>query len=85
MEGGKAIAFKLDMETLQVLSSRSLEVTSMNPLDWLLHDEMNRLLDRIATTVPGGSLAAATAAHPVLRARLDETEARLAALRATLL
>ena len=57
----------------------------MNPLDWLLHDEMSRLLDRIATTVPGASLAAATAAHPVLRTRLDETEARLAALRATLL
>ena len=57
----------------------------MNPLDRLLGDEMNRLLDRIATTVPGGSLAAATAAHPVLRTRLDETEARLAALRASLL
>ncbi len=56
----------------------------MNPMDRQLRDEMNRLLDRIATTVPDGSLAA-TAAYPALRARLDETEARLAALRATLL
>jgi O-methyltransferase involved in polyketide biosynthesis len=57
----------------------------MNPLDRLLHDEMAHLLDRIASTVPDGSLAAATVAHPTLRARLDETEARLTALRATLL
>jgi O-methyltransferase involved in polyketide biosynthesis len=57
----------------------------MNSLDRLLHDEMAHLLDRIAATVPGGSLAAATASHPTLRARLDEAEARLTALRATLL
>ncbi len=57
----------------------------MNPLDRLLNDEVAGLLDRIAATVPGGSLAAATSAHPTLRARLDETEARLTALRATLL
>ena len=57
----------------------------MNPLDRLLREELSHLLDRIATTVPDGSLAAATAAHPMLRARLDEAEARLAALRATLI
>ncbi len=57
----------------------------MNPVDRLLRDEMNQLLDRIAATVPEGSLATATAAHPTLRARLDETETRLTAIRATLL
>src|SRR5207244_12892592 len=55
----------------------------MNPVDRLLRDEMNQLLDRIAATVPEGSLAAATARYPTLRARLDEAEARLTALRAT--
>ena len=57
----------------------------MNPLDRLLRDELNDLLDRIATTVPAGSLTAASAGHPTLRARLDETEARLAAVRSTLI
>jgi O-methyltransferase involved in polyketide biosynthesis len=57
----------------------------MNPVDRLLWGEMDRLLDRIAATVPEGSLAAATAGPASLRSRLDETEARLAALRATLL
>ena len=57
----------------------------MNPLDRLLRNEVSHLLDRIATTVPGGSLAVATGAHPTLRSRLDATEARLSALRATLL
>jgi O-methyltransferase involved in polyketide biosynthesis len=57
----------------------------MNALDRLLTDEINSLLERVAATVPEGSLAAATARHPTLRARLDETEARLAALRASLL
>jgi hypothetical protein len=57
----------------------------MNPLDRLLKDELNHLLDRIATSVPGGSLAHVTATTPALRARLDETEARLSVLRGTLL
>jgi O-methyltransferase involved in polyketide biosynthesis len=57
----------------------------MNPVDRLLRDEMSQLLDRIAATVPEGSLAAATARYPTLRDRLDEAEARLTALRATLL
>jgi hypothetical protein len=57
----------------------------MNPLNRLLGAELNDLLDRIATSLPAGSLAAASAAHPTLRARLDEAEARLSAVRATLL
>jgi hypothetical protein len=57
----------------------------MNPLDRLLKDELNQLLDRISTSVPGESLAQITASTPALRARLDEADARLAALRGTLL
>jgi hypothetical protein len=57
----------------------------MNPLDRLLEDELNRLLDRISTSVPGESLAQVTTSIPTLRARLDEADARLAALRGTLL
>ncbi len=57
----------------------------MNPVDQLLRDELNHLLDRISTSVPGQSLAQVTASLPTLRARLDETDARLAALREALL
>ncbi len=56
----------------------------MNPLDRLLRDELNGLLERIAACVPEGSLAAAVQ-HPSLRARIDETDARLCALRASML
>jgi hypothetical protein len=83
---GLEVIFPLDINDQQVLSSGLWGgELSMNPVDRLLRDEMNRLLDRIATTVPEGSLAAATAGHPSLRSGLDETEAQLAALRATLL
>jgi hypothetical protein len=57
----------------------------MNSLDKLLKDEIDSLLERIAATVAEGSLADVTASHPALRARLEEAEARLAALRASLL
>jgi hypothetical protein len=57
----------------------------MNPLDRLLKDELSGLLERIAASAPEGSLAAATAQYPVLRARIDETDARLCALRASIL
>jgi hypothetical protein len=57
----------------------------MNALDRLLRDEVNQLLDRIAAAVPGGSLGAVSATSPTLRARLDETDARLSALRGSLL
>jgi hypothetical protein len=60
-------------------------VITVNPLDRLLQDEVSRLLDRIAATLPAGTLAESSAAHPQLRARLDETDARLGALRASML
>jgi hypothetical protein len=57
----------------------------MNPMDRLLRDELNRLLDRIAASTRSG-VAKASARHlPDLRIRLDEAEARLAAKRQVLL
>jgi hypothetical protein len=57
----------------------------MNPVDHLLHEELGRLMDRIATSAPGGDLGVALATHPSLRARLDEMDQRLATLRGMLL
>src|SRR3990170_4778643 len=57
----------------------------MNPVERVLYDEITRLLDRIAASVPDTSFAAIRAANPTLRARLDEAEATLAAQRAALL
>ena len=57
----------------------------MNPLDRLLRDELNRLLDRVAASAPTGVVKAAARQLPDLRARLDEAEARLAAQRQVLL
>jgi hypothetical protein len=55
----------------------------MNPVDRVLYEELTHLMDRLATSVPDGSLS--TAAHPLLRTRLDEADAQLAAARASLL
>jgi hypothetical protein len=57
----------------------------MNSVDRVLYEELTHLIDRLATSVPNGSLAQAAAAHPRLRAHLDEADAQLAAARATLL
>ena len=55
----------------------------MNSVDRVLYEEVTHLMDRLATSVPAGSLSAA--GHPLLRARLDEADAQLAAARASLL
>ena len=57
----------------------------MNAVDVVLRDEVGRLMDRLAATVPGGSLEAASTANPTLRARLDDMEGSLAAARTALL
>ena len=57
----------------------------MNPLDCLLRDELNRLLDRIAASTRAGVARASARQLPEIRARLDEAEARLAAKRQGLL
>jgi len=57
----------------------------MNPVDRVLYEELTHLIDRLATSVPDGSLSQAAIGNPLLRARLDEADTQLAAARAALL
>ena len=57
----------------------------MNPLDALLRDELNRLLDRIAVSTRAGVAKVSARQLPDLRARLDEAEEKLAARREALI
>ena len=57
----------------------------MNPVERVLFDEVTHLLDRIATSVPPGSLGSPEAVSPALKARLEEADAQLAAVRASML
>jgi hypothetical protein len=57
----------------------------MNAVEQVLSVEMNELLDRLASSVPGGCLRAISAAQPALRKRLDEMEDQLTDARALLL
>ena len=53
----------------------------MNAVDVVLQDEVGRLMDRLAATVPGGSLEATSATNPTLRMQLDDMEVSLASAR----
>ena len=55
----------------------------MSPVERLLSDELIRMLDRLAASVPEGSVEAA-GTSPTLKARVDEVDARLADLRAAM-
>jgi hypothetical protein len=57
----------------------------MNGLDAVLQDELERLMDRLAATVPTGGLEATSMANPTLRTRLDDLEVSLGVARAALL
>lgn len=57
----------------------------MNAVDGVLQSDLGRLMDRLAATVPHGSLEATSAANPTLRMRLDDIEVTLATARAALL
>jgi hypothetical protein len=57
----------------------------MNPMDRLLRDELNHLLDRIAASTRAGVAKASERQLPDLRLRLDEAEAQLSAKRQILL
>ena len=50
----------------------------MNTVERVLADDMARLVDRLATSIPEGAMV------PRLRIRLDQMEAELAAARASL-
>lgn len=57
----------------------------MNPVERILNDEVARLLDRLAASVPPGCLRATAAESSALRRRLDEVEGQMAVVRASLL
>ena len=57
----------------------------MNPVERALHQELTGLLDRLATSLPEGGFDSIRAANPTLKARLDETDAKLAVARESLL
>ena len=57
----------------------------MNPVERVLDDELARLIDRLAASVPAGSLGAISAMHPALRSRIDQVEAGLAEVRGAVL
>ena len=57
----------------------------MNPVERVLCQELTRLLDRLAASVPDGSLEKIRAANPTLKARLDEADTTLAGARQDLL
>jgi hypothetical protein len=57
----------------------------MNPLDRLLQDELNRLLDRIAASTGEGAVSEGLRGRPELRVRIEQVESRLAGLRADML
>jgi hypothetical protein len=56
----------------------------MNSMERLLHDEITRLMDRLATSLPEGGIEQMRATNPTLKLRLDEMETTLAALRSSL-
>jgi len=57
----------------------------MNPMDRLLQDEMNRLVDRLAASAPEGLAQAVLDRHPELRDRIETAETRMSALRLSML
>lgn len=57
----------------------------MNDVDQVLNAEMDDLLERLASSVPGGCLASISAGQPTLKKRLEEMEGQLTGARAALL
>ena len=57
----------------------------MNSVERVLYEELTNLVDRLATSVPQGAWPRRPSANPLLRTRLDEADAQLAAARASLL
>jgi hypothetical protein len=61
------------------------EVSPMNPVERALYQELTALLDRLSTSVPEGGFERIRATNPTLKARLDDADAKLAAVRESLL
>lgn len=56
----------------------------MNSMERLLHDEITRLMDRLASSVAESGIERMRAVNPTLKLRLDEMETTLAGLRSAL-
>ena len=57
----------------------------MNPVERVLHQELTGLLDRLATSVSEGGFENIRATSPTLKTRLDDADAKLAAVRESML
>lgn len=57
----------------------------MNAVEQVLNEELIRLTDRLAASLPGGCLAEVSARNPSLRRRLDEADVQLAVARQAIL
>src|SRR5260370_16826762 len=49
----------------------------MNPVERALYQELTQLLDRLAASMPEGSVDMIRAANPTLKARLDDADPNL--------
>lgn len=56
----------------------------MNPVERLLHEEVTRFVDRLASSVPADGITS-HAMTPAVRTRLDDAEAQMAQARASLM
>ena len=57
----------------------------MNPVQQVLDRELGALLERIAGSLPSGTLTSVMTSHPALKARLEVADSQLAAARASML
>jgi hypothetical protein len=57
----------------------------MNPVQQILDRELGALLERIAGSLPAGTLTSVMAANPALKARLETADNQLATARASIL
>ena len=57
----------------------------VNTMERFLHEEINRLMDRLAATMPDNRVERMRGANPTLSQRLDEIDATLAGIRTSLL
>jgi hypothetical protein len=57
----------------------------MNPVQQVLDRQLGELLERIAGSLPSGTLTSVMTSNPALKARLEVADSQLAAARASIL
>ena len=67
------------------MAATPVEGTLMNAIERVLTDDLERSIDRLATSIPDGAVEQIRRELPTLSARLDQVEADLARTRATLI